>query len=83
MIANMPLDNLASGLSHSSQLPLTPRERQVLQELAMGKTNKMIAHILSISMYTVDGYVKEIYRSSASETAPWRRCLPSSTGFSI
>ncbi len=22
----------------------------------------MIAHILSISMYTVDGYVKEIYR---------------------
>ncbi|WVM87686.1 LuxR C-terminal-related transcriptional regulator [Halopseudomonas pachastrellae] len=49
----------------------------------MGKTNKMIAHILSISMYTVDGYVKEIYRNSASETAPWRRCLPSSTGFSI
>ena len=62
VIANMPLDNLASGLSHSSQLPLTPRERQVLQALAMGKSNKMIAHILSISMYTVDGYVKEIYR---------------------
>lgn len=62
VIAKMPLDNANTPYSSAKPLPLTPRERQVLQELAMGKSNKMIANILSISMYTVDGYVKEIYR---------------------
>ncbi|MBD2859437.1 helix-turn-helix transcriptional regulator [Spongiibacter sp. KMU-158] len=58
----MPLDNASMLYSDAKPLPLTPREHQVLQELAQGKSNKMIANILSISMYTVDGYVKEIYR---------------------
>jgi DNA-binding NarL/FixJ family response regulator len=62
VIANMPLDNASMLYSDVKPLPLTPRERQVLQELALGKSNKMIANILSISMYTVDGYVKDIYR---------------------
>ncbi|WP_372810964.1 LuxR C-terminal-related transcriptional regulator [Litorivivens sp.] len=44
-------------------LTATPLECQVLHELALGKSNKMIANILSISMYTVDGYVKDIYRN--------------------
>lgn len=58
----MPLDNANTPYIATKPLPLTPRECQVLRELAMGKSNKMIAKILSISMYTVDGYVKEIYR---------------------
>ena len=43
-------------------LPLTPREQEVLKELALGNSNKLIARALSISPYTVDGYVKDIYR---------------------
>jgi len=44
-------------------LTATPLECQVLHELAMGKSNKIFANILSISMCTVDGYVKDIYRN--------------------
>jgi DNA-binding NarL/FixJ family response regulator len=33
---------------------LTPREREILQLLAEGKTNKEVANILSLSVYTVD-----------------------------
>jgi DNA-binding NarL/FixJ family response regulator len=33
---------------------LTPREREVLQLLAEGKTNKEVANILHLSVYTVD-----------------------------
>ena len=46
----------------SDTLPLTPREQEVLKELALGNSNKLIARALSISPYTVDGYVKDIYR---------------------
>ena len=75
VIANMPLDNLASGLSHSSQLPLTPRERQVLQALAMGKSNKMIARKLGITEGTVKVHVKNLLHKlglrSRVEAAVW------------
>jgi two-component system, NarL family, response regulator NreC len=35
---------------------LTPREREVLQLLAEGKTNKEVANILHVSVYTVDAH---------------------------
>jgi two-component system, NarL family, response regulator NreC len=35
---------------------LTPREREVLQLLAEGKTNKEVANILHLSVYTVDAH---------------------------
>lgn len=35
---------------------LTTREREVLQMIAEGKTNKDIANILSLSVYTVDAH---------------------------
>lgn len=35
---------------------LTSREREVLQMLAEGKTNKEIAVILNLSVYTVDAH---------------------------
>jgi DNA-binding CsgD family transcriptional regulator len=33
---------------------LTPREREILQLLAEGKTNKDVANILHLSIHTVD-----------------------------
>lgn len=35
---------------------LSTREREVLQQLAEGKTNKEIASLLNLSVYTVDGH---------------------------
>jgi DNA-binding NarL/FixJ family response regulator len=35
---------------------LSTREREVLQQLAEGKTNKEIATLLNLSVYTVDGH---------------------------
>lgn len=35
---------------------LTPREREILQLLAEGRTNKEVANILSLSVYTVDAH---------------------------
>jgi two-component system response regulator NreC len=43
------------GLSDSFEL-LTAREREVLQLLAEGKTNKEVASILEISLYTVESH---------------------------
>ena len=35
---------------------LTPREREVLQLIAEGRTNKEVANLLQISVYTVDAH---------------------------
>jgi two-component system, NarL family, response regulator NreC len=43
------------GLSDSFEL-LTPREKEVLQLLAEGKTNKDVATILEVSLYTVESH---------------------------
>jgi two-component system response regulator NreC len=43
------------GLSDTFEL-LTTREKEVLQLLAEGKTNKEVAHILDISLYTVESH---------------------------
>jgi DNA-binding CsgD family transcriptional regulator len=38
--------------------PLTPREREIMQWVAIGKTDEEIAGILSISMTTVTSHVE-------------------------
>lgn len=43
------------GLSDSFEL-LTPREKEILQLLAEGKTNKDVAAILDVSLYTVESH---------------------------
>lgn len=40
--------------------PLTPRELEVLKELAKGLANKQIADVMNISQHTAKGYLKTI-----------------------
>jgi DNA-binding NarL/FixJ family response regulator len=40
--------------------PLTPRELEVLHELAKGLANKQIADVMNISMHTIKGHLKII-----------------------
>lgn len=53
--------NLLTGHSYSNNHKLTPRELDVLQLLATGKTNKEIASQLFISQRTVDRHVSNIF----------------------
>lgn len=45
------------------QLPITPRQRDVLQGLLQGKPNKLIASELAIGTETVKDHVQAIYRA--------------------
>ncbi|HEV8539117.1 MAG TPA: response regulator transcription factor [Bacteroidota bacterium] len=53
------LDRLA-GTTHNDVASLTPKEREVLQLLAEGKTNKEIADYLCLSIKTVDNHRQRI-----------------------
>lgn len=44
------------------QLPLSPRERQVLRHVGRGLTHSQIARLLSISRHTVDAHIRRIRR---------------------
>jgi DNA-binding NarL/FixJ family response regulator len=46
--------------SPTNQLPLTEREREVLREIAIGRTNKEIARSLDIALTTVKSHVTAI-----------------------
>jgi DNA-binding CsgD family transcriptional regulator len=43
-------------------LRLSPREREIASMVAKGYTNKTIAAVLDISLWTVDTYLRRIYR---------------------
>jgi NarL family two-component system response regulator YdfI len=46
---------------HTGENSLSPREVEVLQQLALGLTNKQIALALSISEHTVKFHISSIY----------------------
>ena len=46
--------------SPTNQVPLTDREREVLREIASGRTNKEIARSLDIALTTVKSHVRAI-----------------------
>ena len=54
-VSNAVLDDYRRHVTNAMDL-LTSREREVLQMLAEGKTNKEIAAILNLSVYTVDAH---------------------------
>ncbi|WP_306203935.1 response regulator transcription factor [Actinoplanes sp. RD1] len=45
---------------------LTPREREVLRELATGDTYDAIAHRMNLSRHTVDTYLRRIRRKTGT-----------------
>jgi len=47
------------GAEDSYEL-LTPREREILQMLAEGKSNKHIATVLDLSLYTVETHRRNL-----------------------
>ena len=54
-VSNAVLDDYRKHVTNPVDL-LTSREREVLQMLAEGKTNKEIAAVLNLSVYTVDAH---------------------------
>jgi len=50
------------------KLPITPRERQVVDLIAQGKTNNDIAEVLSISVETVKEHVQNALRKTKMTT---------------
>src|SRR5260370_42099872 len=59
----------AKGLDDSYDL-LTDREREILQLVAEGKTNKEIANLLNISPYTIDTHRTHILQKLNLHSAP-------------
>jgi two-component system response regulator NreC len=49
---------------------LTDREREILQLIAEGKTNKEIAHLLNLSLYTVDTHRTHILQKLNLHSVP-------------
>jgi len=54
-VSNAVLDDYRRHVTNPIDL-LTSREREVLQLLAEGRTNKEIAGVLNLSVYTVDAH---------------------------
>jgi DNA-binding NarL/FixJ family response regulator len=65
--------------THSSELPLTPREQDVFQLLVQGVSNRQIAQSLTITENTVKTHVRNILEKlelhSRSEVAAYARRL--------
>jgi DNA-binding NarL/FixJ family response regulator len=59
---------LADTVSRQPDVPLTPRETEVLSWLAKGKTNRDIADILGMSPRTVNKHLEHIFEKLGVET---------------
>jgi DNA-binding CsgD family transcriptional regulator len=61
-------DAPADAAADVAEAPLTPREREVLDWVAAGKTNRDIATILGASPRTVEKHLERIYEKLGVET---------------
>jgi DNA-binding NarL/FixJ family response regulator len=63
--APQPSLRAAGGAQHRGPVPLTARERSVAMLVHEGRTNQQIAHMLSISVKTVEAYLTRLYRKTS------------------
>ena len=63
-----PHEHTPRALALSALAPLTPREREVLQWVAAGKTDRDIAAIVGASVRTVHKHLQHIYAKLGVET---------------
>ena len=64
-----------SRAARRAQEPLTPREREVLQQVAEGKSSKEIAEILHMAVPTVEKHRRNIMdKLSLRTTAELTKC---------
>jgi DNA-binding CsgD family transcriptional regulator len=61
LLSSEPRDNFNKVEAGPAKLPLTPRELEVLIQVAAGKINKEIAHALGISEMTVKNHISNIF----------------------
>ena len=59
-VSTPPSDNLPPADPSRTRLRLTPREREILQLLAEGKSNKEVASLLGISVNTAEAHRSNI-----------------------
>jgi DNA-binding NarL/FixJ family response regulator len=62
------ISTMLAGNPTHSQSGITPRQREVLQLLAQGKTMKEIGHVLNISPKTIESHKYELMRSLGLKT---------------
>lgn len=69
-------DNLPKDIKHwftkdnntNNDMPLTRREREILQLIVKGRTSLQMAHQLSLSKYTIDTHRKNIHKKLGTKT---------------
>ncbi len=60
--SSLPRDVAAKLADSMAQPELTPRELQILKQMALGKSNKEIGQVLYISEFTVKNHVRAILK---------------------
>lgn len=50
-------------------MTLTPRLKEILEKLAEGKSHKMIASDLALSVFTVNKYVQDLHMQLGADTS--------------
>ena len=70
LLADDYVRHLQERGAHDSYELLTPREREILQLLAEGKSNKDVAAILNLSTYTVETHRANIMQKLNLHSAP-------------
>jgi DNA-binding NarL/FixJ family response regulator len=65
ILALVPQDAPAGGHGEGGAVHLSTREREVLELMARGHSNREIADAIALSTLTIEGYTKAIYRKLA------------------